>query len=69
MSLFDSTKDKFYVFGMDNLYNSTLFCKVGFSHEMKVMVHRVTRKGMRGVPPAVKEEEVKNRKNYNSEVP
>ena len=62
MSLFDSTKDKFQVCSMDNLYNSDLFCKRSLSHEMKVMVHRVTRKGIRSVPPTVNQEEVKNRK-------
>ena len=61
MSLFESTKDKFHVCGMDNLYNLALFCKRIFSHEMKVMVHGVTRKGMRGITPDVKQEEVKNR--------
>ena len=29
---------------------------------MKVMVHGVIRKGMRGIPPAAKQEEAKNRK-------
>ena len=62
MSLFDSTKDNFYVCGMDHLYNLALFCKRIFSHEMKVMVHGVTRKGMRGIPTSVKQEGVKNGK-------
>ena len=62
MSLFDSTKDKFHVCGMDKLYNLALFCKRSFSPKMKVMVHEVTRKVTRGIPPAVKQEEVKNRK-------
>ena len=62
MSLFELTKDKFQVFGMDNLYNSALFCKRSFIHEMKFVVHGLKTKEMRGIPPAVKQEEVKNRK-------
>ena len=62
MSLFESAKEKFHVCGMDNLYNSYLLCKISFIRDMKVMVHGVTRKATRGIPPAVKQEEVKNRK-------
>ena len=61
MSIFDSTKDKFHVCGMDNLYNLDLFCKRTFRDEMKVLVHGATRKVIRGIPPAVNQEEVKNR--------
>ena len=62
LSLFDSTKDKFRVCGVDKLYNSALLCNRTFSHLAKVMIHGVTRKGMRGIPTSVKQEGVKNGK-------
>ena len=47
---------------MENLYNSAVFCKKAFNHKFKVLCHGVTRKGMRGIPSSVKQEEVKNSK-------
>ena len=57
MSLFDAVNDKFHHCAMDNLYNSAAFCKAAFTHSHKVLVHGVTRKGMRGIPECVKQEE------------
>ncbi len=62
MSLFDSLKDDYHHCTMDNLYNSTAFCKAAVNHKRKVLCHGVTRKGMRGIPTAVIQNEVKNRK-------
>ena len=39
-----------------------MLCKKAFNHKFKVLCHGVTRKGMRGIPSSVKQEEVKNRK-------
>ena len=50
MWLFDSLNDKFHHCAMDNLYNSAAFCKAAFKHGYQVLVHGVTRKGMRGIP-------------------
>lgn len=47
---------------MDNLYNSAVFCKHAYTHDQKVKVHAVTRKGMRGIPSCVTQEEEKSRK-------
>jgi len=47
---------------MDNLYNSTAFCKAAYNHNNKVLCHGVTRKGGRGIPEVVFQEEVKNLK-------
>ena len=47
---------------MDNLYNSATFCKESYTHEKKVMVHGVARKGMRGIPSSVIQDEVHNKK-------
>ena len=44
---------------MDNLCNSTIFCKAAVNHEKKVLCHGVARKGMQGIPPNVQQEEVK----------
>ena len=62
MSLFDTLQDRNHICGMDNLYNSATFCRNAYTHDKRVLVHGVVRKGMRGVPAAVKQEEVKNRK-------
>ena len=62
MSLFDTVNDKYHVCGMDNLYNSTTFCKRAWNHTKKVKVHGVTRKGMRGIPSCVVQNEEKARK-------
>ena len=47
MALFDSLQDKNHACGMDKLYNSVTFCRNAHKHDMRVMVHRVTRKGIR----------------------
>ena len=62
LSLFDSLKDDHHQCGMDNLYNSAKFCRAAYQHERKVLCHGVTRKGMRGIPECVKQEEKKSRK-------
>ena len=61
LSLFDSVNDRYHICGMDNLYNSAAFCKQCYVHKKKVKVHGVTRKGMRGIPSCVKQEEIKSR--------
>ena len=62
MALFDSLKDDHHQCAMDNLYNSAAFCKAAVNHERKVLCHGVTRKGSRGIPTSVMQEEVKDRK-------
>ena len=61
LSLFDSLKDDHHQCGMDNLYNSAKFCRAAYQHERKVLCHGVTRKGVRGIPDCVKQEEKKSR--------
>ena len=62
MILFDSVEDDYHVYGMDNLYNYVTFCKRSWNHKRKFKVHGVTRKGMRGIPGCVVQEEQKTRK-------
>ena len=62
MTLFDLVEDDYHVCGMDNLYNSVTFFKRAWNHKRKLKVHGVTRKGMRGVPGCVVQEEQKSRK-------
>ena len=64
MALFDSLQDKNHVCGMDHLYNSAKFCRKSYTHYKRVMVHGVARKGMRGIPAVVKQDEVKNQKKH-----
>ena len=61
MALFDSLKDDHHQCAMDNLYNSAAFCRAAVNHKRKVLCHGVTRKGNRGIPLSVKQEEVKDR--------
>ena len=61
MALFDSLEEKYHHAGFDNLYNSASFCRASFNHNKKVLCHGVTRKGGRGIPDCVKQDEVKNR--------
>jgi hypothetical protein len=61
--MFDQLKDKYHVCGLDNLYNSTKFCREAFSGKNAVMVHGVTRKSGRGLPSCVLQEEIKNAKD------
>ena len=55
--------DKYYTLGMDNLYTSAKLCRLAYGMKKKVMVNGVTRPSLRGIPPAIKQEEVK-RKGY-----
>jgi hypothetical protein len=63
MSLFDCLKDKFHRCQMDNLYMSAKFARAAYLHRQKVLIAGVTRKGMRGLPKAVIQEEVKSRRD------
>ena len=62
MALFDSLKDKYDQCAMDNLYNSAAFCRAAYNHTYQVLYHGVTRKGKRGLPKSVIQEEVVSRK-------
>jgi hypothetical protein len=61
MWLFDSLVDDHHQIGMDNLYNSAAFCRAAFLHFRKVLCHGVVRKGGRGAPKCIIQEEVKDR--------
>ena len=65
MSLFDSLKDNYHHCAMDNLYNSAAFCKAGYNHDRRVLCHGVTRKGKRGLPDSVVQEQVKNQNDVH----
>ena len=62
MTLFDSFEDDQHVYGMDNLYNSIKFYQSAWNHKRKLKVVGVTRKGLRGIPGCVVQEERKSRK-------
>jgi hypothetical protein len=62
MWLFDSLHDLHHQIGMDNLYNSAAFCRAAYLHSMKVLCHGVVRKGGRGAPKCIIQEEVTDRK-------
>jgi hypothetical protein len=61
MFLFDSLKENYHRCGMDNLYISAKCIASAYKHERKVLVAGVCRKGGRGFPEAVLQEEVKSR--------
>ena len=65
--LFDHLEDKFHRVWMDNLYLSASFARACFNHPKKVMIAGVTRKGGRGLPVSILQEE-KNTKTEEEKV-
>ena len=61
MHLFDTLKDEYHQYSMDNLYNLTAFCKAATNRDRKVLYHGVIRKGMRDSPFVIQQEEVESR--------
>ena len=61
MRLYDTLVHLFHHVGFDNLYNSAAFFRASFLHEKKPLVHGITKKGMKGIPSCVQQQEVKNR--------
>ena len=61
MSLFDGLEDLHHQYGVDNLYMSAKFCKDAWNHPNKIKLHGVTRKGGRGLPSTVIQDEVQNK--------
>jgi hypothetical protein len=59
--LFDCLKSKHHKVGMDNLYMSAKFCRQSYVHPNKILLHGVTRKGGRGLPTHVLQEEVQSK--------
>ena len=66
MSLFDALEEDNHRCTMDNLYNSASFCPAAVNHSRKVRCHGVTRKGGRGMPPCVLQEEATTKKDMLS---
>ena len=62
LALFDNVKDKYHQCAIDNLYNSAAFVVLSVCHKWKVLCHDVTRKGHRGLPKSVIQEEQKTKK-------
>jgi len=62
MALFDALPDKRHRVYFDNLYMSAKFARAAYNHPKQVFVAGVVRKGGRGLPPAIFQEEVKNPK-------
>jgi len=62
MWLFDKLEDACHRVWMDNLYLSATFCKAAYNHPKKVLIAGVTRKGGRGLPILVLQQEVENKK-------
>ena len=63
LGLISQLPDKYYTLGMDNLYNSTKLCRLAYAMDQKVMVHGVTRPSLRGIPPAIKMDELTRKKD------
>ena len=61
IALCSQLPDRYYTLGMDNLYMSSKLARLCYSIDQKVMIHGVTRPSLRGIPPIVKQEEVKRK--------
>ena len=59
--LFDWLDHKGHKVVMDDILNSVKFASAWFLHPLTILVHAVIHKGVRGVPPVVKQEEAKTR--------
>ena len=56
MEILDNVEGKHHQCAMYNLYNSSTFFKSAYNHKKKVLIHGVTRKGMRLIPPCIKQD-------------
>ena len=54
---------RYYTLGMDNLYMSAKLCRLAYSMPQKVMKYGVTRPSLRGIPPAIKQDELSKKKD------
>jgi len=66
--LFDHLEDKFHRVWMDNLCLSASFARASFNHPKKVMIAGVTRKGGRGLPVCILQDEEKKTKAEEEKV-
>ena len=64
MASFVSVKKDYYECKMNNLYNSTAFCKAVYNHWRIVLCCGITRGDTREIPPSVQQTEVKNRNQH-----
>ena len=58
LGLISQLPHKYYTLGMDNLYMSAKLCRLTYGSKQRVMIHGVTRPSLRGIPPAIKQDEV-----------
>ena len=58
LGLISQLPHKYYTLGMDNLYMSAKLCRLAYGLDQRVMIHGVTRPSLRGIPPAIKQNEV-----------
>ena len=56
MTLFDTVEGKHHQYAMDDLYKSVTYFEAVYNQERKVLTHGVMRKGIRGIPPGIKQE-------------
>lgn len=58
MALYDTLVKEYHSCAFDNLYKSAMFCKELYGHPKYPLIHGVARKGGRGIPSCVQQEEV-----------
>jgi len=63
--LLDQVKDKYHVFGVDNLYTSTRFFREAYVGKNQVLCHGVARKSGRGLSKSIIQEEPKKKSDQD----
>jgi len=63
--LLDQVKDKFNIYGVDNLYTSAKFFREAYTGKNQILCHGVARKSEQGIPKCVIQEEPKRKSDQD----
>ena len=64
MDLFGTVEENHHQCEIDNLYNSYTFLKAVYNYEKKYWLNVLQEKGVRGIPPSIKQDGLNSKKAY-----